>query len=126
MNSAAFILGSLLTKLGHRVETARHAAAALEAVDRQRPDIVFSDIEMPDIDGYELARRLRRMPEMVGVVLVALTGYGQESDRQKALAAGFDCHLVKPVSLDAYKTCWSPCRRWTTSWRPWAPARDVR
>ena len=70
-------------------------------MDRQRPDIVISDIEMPEFDGYELARRLRQMPEMVGVVLVALTGYGQESDRQKALAAGFDYHLVKPVSLDA-------------------------
>ncbi|MEX2307506.1 MAG: PAS domain S-box protein [Pirellulales bacterium] len=101
MNAAAFVLSSLLTKLGHHVETARHAAAALEAVDQQRPDIVFSDIGMPDIDGYELARRLRQMPELAGVVLVALTGYGQERDRQKTVEAGFDYHLVKPVSLDA-------------------------
>jgi len=101
MNAAAFALGSLLKKLGHHVETARHAALALEAVDRQRPDVVFSDIGMPDIDGYELARRLRQMPDMAGVVLVALTGYGQERDRQKAVEAGFDYHLVKPVSLDA-------------------------
>jgi len=101
MKDAAFVLSRLLTKLGHHVETARHAAAALEAVDRQRPDVVFSDIGMPDIDGYELARRLRQMPEMAGVVLVALTGYGQERDRQKAVEAGFDYHLIKPVSLDA-------------------------
>jgi PAS domain S-box-containing protein len=101
MNAAAFVLSSLLTKLGHHVETVRHATAALEAVDQQRPDVVFSDIGMPDIDGYELARRLRQIPEMDGVVLVALTGYGQEKDRQKAVDAGFDYHLVKPVSLDA-------------------------
>jgi PAS domain S-box-containing protein len=101
MKAAAFVLSSLLAKLGHRVETARHAAAALDAVDKQRPDVVFSDIGMPDIDGYELARRLRQMPNMAGVVLVALTGYGQEKDRQRAVEAGFDYHLVKPVSLDA-------------------------
>jgi CheY-like chemotaxis protein len=101
MKAAAFVLSSLLTKLGHHVETARHAAAALEAIVQRRPDVVISDIEMPDIDGYELARRLRRMPEMDTVVLVALTGYGQEQDRQKAVEAGFDYHLVKPVSLDA-------------------------
>jgi PAS domain S-box-containing protein len=101
MKAAAFVLSSLLTKLGHHVETVRHGAAALEAVGQQRPDVVFSDIGMPDIDGYELARRLRRMPEMVGVVLVALTGYGQEKDRQKAVEAGFDYHFVKPVSLDS-------------------------
>lgn len=101
INAAAFVLSSLLTKLGHQVETARHAAAALEAVDQQRPDVVFSDIGMPEIDGYELAQRLRRMPEMERVVLVALTGYGQEKDRQKAVEAGFDYHLVKPVSLEA-------------------------
>jgi PAS domain S-box-containing protein len=101
MKAAAFVLSSLLAKLGHRVETARHAAAALDAVDKQRPDVVFSDIGMPDIDGYELARRLRQMPNMAGVVLVALTGYGQEKDRQRAVEAGFDYHLVKPVSLGA-------------------------
>jgi PAS domain S-box-containing protein len=101
MNAAAFVLSSLLTKLGHHVQTVRHATAALEAVDQQRPDVVFSDIGMPDIDGYELARRIRQIPEMVGVVLVALTGYGQEKDRQKAIEAGFDYHLIKPVSLDA-------------------------
>jgi PAS domain S-box-containing protein len=100
-SAAAFVLSSLLTKLGHRVETTRHAAAALDAVVRLRPEVVFSDIGMPDIDGYELARRLRQMPEMIGVALVALTGYGQERDRQKAMEAGFDYYLVKPVSLDA-------------------------
>jgi len=101
VKAAAFVLSSLLKKLGHHVETVRHAAAALEAVSQQRPDVVFSDIGMPDVDGYELARRLRQMPEMDGVVLVALTGYGQEKDRQQAVDAGFDYHLAKPVNLDA-------------------------
>ena len=101
MRAAAFVLSSLLAKLGHHVETARNAAAALDAIVQRQPDVVISDIEMPDINGYELARRLRRMPEMDSVVLVALTGYGQEQDRQKAAEAGFDYHLVKPVSLNA-------------------------
>lgn len=99
-NAAAFVLSSLLTKLGHHVETARDATSAISAARRQRPDIVFSDIVMPDVDGYQLARRLRQMPEMAGVMLVALTGCGQESDRRQAVDAGFDRHLIKPVSVD--------------------------
>ena len=99
MNDALFILSSLLKKLGHEVETARDAVSAMEAVRRLRPEIVFSDIAMPGVDGYELARRLRQMHESAGVTLVALTGYGQESDRQRAADAGFDHHLVKPVGI---------------------------
>ena len=56
---------------------------------------------MPNMDGYELAHRLRQLPGMEGVVLVALTGYGQDADRKHARESGFDYHLVKPVSLDA-------------------------
>ncbi len=62
-----------------------------------------SDIGMPDMDGHELARRLRREPGMEGVVLVALTGFGLETDRQRAKEAGFDYHLVKPASLDVLR-----------------------
>ena len=75
--------------------------AAIEAVIRSKPDVVFSDIAMPGINGYELARRLKQMPEMDGVLLVALTGYGQDSDRFDSDVAGFDRHLVKPISLQA-------------------------
>jgi CheY-like chemotaxis protein len=99
MNDAVFILSSLLKKLGHEVETARDAVSAVEAVRRIRPEIVFSDIAMPGVDGYELARRLRQMPESANITLVALTGYGQKSDRQRAADAGFDYHLVKPIGI---------------------------
>jgi CheY-like chemotaxis protein len=97
--AAAFVLSRLLEKLGHEVETAVDALAAIEVVARSKPDIVFSDIAMPGINGYELARRLKKMPEMGGAMLVALTGYGQDSDRLDSDVAGFDRHLVKPVSI---------------------------
>jgi CheY-like chemotaxis protein len=61
-------------------------------------DVVLIDIGLPGIDGYEVARRLRVSPAASGMTLVAITGYGQDSDRQRALAAGFDARLVKPVS----------------------------
>jgi PAS domain S-box-containing protein len=91
----------LLEKLGHEVETAADAMAAIEAVIRSKPDVVFSDIAMPGINGYELARRLKQMPEMAGVLLVALTGYGQDTDRLASDVAGFDRHVVKPIGLQA-------------------------
>jgi PAS domain S-box-containing protein len=97
---SAFILGRLLEVLGHRVSTATSAMAALEAARRETPDVVISDIAMPDMDGYELAHQIRREAGLENTVLVALTGYGQESDRQRALEAGFDFHIVKPVSLE--------------------------
>ncbi len=97
--AAAFVMSRLLEKLGHEVETAADAMAAIEAVIRSKPDVVFSDIAMPGINGYELARRLKQMPEMDGVLLVALTGYSQVADRLDSDVAGFDRHLVKPISL---------------------------
>ena len=81
-----------------------HAAAdgqqGLELAQQRHPDIALVDIGLPGIDGYEVARRLRADPATAAIRLVALTGYGLESDRQRALAAGFDCHLVKPVDFD--------------------------
>jgi PAS domain S-box-containing protein len=99
MNAAAFVLSSLLKKLGHHVETAKDARSAITAARLLGPDLVFSDIAMPELDGYELARRLRKMPELAGTTLVALTGCDQESDRRQAVEAGFDYYLVKPVSI---------------------------
>jgi PAS domain S-box-containing protein len=103
MRDAAFVLSALLQKLGHQVETARDAIAAIGAVPRFRPEVVFSDIAMPGTDGYELAKQLRQLPEMSGVLLIALSGHAQESDRQKAFDAGFNHYLVKPVSIDALR-----------------------
>ena len=76
------------------------APSAIEAARTFRPDVVFMDIGMPQMDGYEVARRLRQQPELADLVLVALTGYGQDEDRRQALEAGFNYHLVKPASLE--------------------------
>jgi PAS domain S-box-containing protein len=96
---SAFILGRLLEAIGQRVLTARDGFSALDIARAERPDVVISDIAMADMDGYELARRLRQLPGLERMLLVALTGYSQDSDRQRARDAGFDHHLVKPVNV---------------------------
>lgn len=95
-----FVLERLLRAMGQQVQAAPDAVTALTLAQSDPPDMVISDIGMPDIDGYEFARRLRQVPELKNVLLVALTGYGQGSDRKRARDAGFDHHLVKPVSVD--------------------------
>ncbi|MDQ2971033.1 MAG: response regulator, partial [Acidobacteriota bacterium] len=97
---AAEGLSDFLRALGHSVRTARDGASALEEASRLRPEIVVLDIGLPDMDGHEVARRLRAQANLRSSLLVALTGYGQESDRQLSREAGFDHHLVKPVDLD--------------------------
>src|SRR5438445_3426234 len=87
----------LLTYAGHEVETAEDAPSGLEKLRTFQPEIALIDIGLPDVDGYALARMARQTPESTATYLVALTGYGQAEDRQKALAAGFDTHLTKPV-----------------------------
>ncbi|HEX7842496.1 MAG TPA: response regulator, partial [Kofleriaceae bacterium] len=77
---------------------AQDGAAALALAREVAPTIALLDIGLPEMDGYELARRLRNGG--AAIKLIALTGYGQEADRQRALSAGFDEHLVKPVSID--------------------------
>lgn len=91
------VLTRLLEKMGHHVETADGGAAALEKLKQYSPEIIFSDISMPGMTGYELARRLREHEEMRNVIIVAMTGFGQTHDRDQALEAGFNEHLVKPV-----------------------------
>src|SRR6266849_3763550 len=87
---------TLLRLLGHQVETAYSGAAALEKARAFRPEIVLLDLGMPGMDGFEAARQLRAMPEGREVLLVAQTGWGQEEDRRRTRAAGFDAHLAKP------------------------------
>lgn len=96
--TAATMLSTLLTHNGHQVSIAHNGFDALEEAARQRPKVVLLDIGLPDISGYEVAKRLRAQFGY-DISLVALTGYGQEEDRQLAKEAGFDEHLVKPVSI---------------------------
>ena len=75
----------------------------LEAAQKHRPEIVLLDIGLPNMDGLEVARRMRNDLGLKDILLVALTGYGQEDDRRKSQEAGFDYHLVKPVDFDVLK-----------------------
>jgi CheY-like chemotaxis protein len=86
--------------MGHRAEVAFNASDALVLARKNRPQILLLDIGLPDIDGYELVRRMRAMPETAHSTIIALTGYGQPEDIARALKAGFDRHLVKPVAID--------------------------
>jgi CheY-like chemotaxis protein len=96
---SAKTLGRLLRSLGHDAAAVDGGAAAIEWLHEHHPDVIFLDVAMPELDGYETARRLRARPELDDVVLVALTGYGQPSARRRTFEAGFDFHLTKPVSL---------------------------
>jgi len=98
---AAETLGLLLAAQGHEVVVEHGALRALERARTLVPDVCLLDIGLPEIDGRELARRLRAQLETAHAVLVAVTGYGQQQDREDAFAAGFQHHLVKPVDFDA-------------------------
>jgi PAS domain S-box-containing protein len=97
----AEMLAAGLSAKGYRTQVAFDAPGALRIAADFRPAIAFLDIGLPVMDGYELALRLRSMPELHDIRLFALTGYGQESDRQRTRDAGFDHHFVKPIDLDA-------------------------
>jgi CheY-like chemotaxis protein len=91
-------LATLLVGLDNDVRVANDGAAGLDAAREFGPDVAFLDIGMPKVNGYDLAARLRRIPALADCRLVAITGWGQEKDRQRAFEAGFDRHLVKPVN----------------------------
>jgi PAS domain S-box-containing protein len=97
---SAETLAELLSMDGHETHIARDGHAAIERTAQLRPDVVLLDIGLPGVNGYEAARRIRELPDGRAVVLLALTGWGQEEDRRRSAAAGFDDHLVKPVDLD--------------------------
>ena len=96
---AADTLAELLTMTGHGVNVAYNGEQALKAAQQFDPDIIFLDIGLPDMSGYEVASRLRASAATKACLLVALTGYGQEHDRQNALQSGFDDHFAKPVDF---------------------------
>jgi len=90
-------LALLLRRMGHEVQTASSGAQAIEAARALRPDVVLLDIGMPGLDGYEACRRIRAEAWGAGILLVAVTGWGQAEDRRRSQEAGFDGHLVKPI-----------------------------
>jgi len=101
---AAELLADALSRLGHETRVAFDGPSGLDTAAGFRPDIAFLDIGLPAMDGYELARRIRSELDAPNLRLVALTGYGQPSDRQKSAEAGFDSHMVKPINIHAVAT----------------------
>lgn len=92
-------LRALLTEFGYETLAYSDGAVGVDGVEAERPDLVFIDIGMPGMDGHEVARHLRRSPDSRHIPLVALTGWGQLEDRGSSRDAGFDRHLVKPISI---------------------------
>jgi len=97
---AAESLARLFEILGHEVHTANSGLAAINLSQSIVPDVVFLDIDLPDMTGHDVAARLRQESWGKSILLVALTGWGQEKDRQQSAASGFDLHFVKPVEFD--------------------------
>jgi CheY-like chemotaxis protein len=89
----------LLNELGHQTEIAHNGIQGIAIVEQFRPEVVLCDLGLPGIDGYEVARRLRHCSDLSEIHLISTSGYGQEEDKQRALAAGFDAHLVKPIDF---------------------------
>ncbi len=100
---AAESLKAVFALMGHDAECAYSGEAALACLDRSAPDIVFSDIGLPDVSGHELATRIRKMAGLERTVLVAVTGWGSDADRHRSASSGFDFHLTKPASIDALR-----------------------
>jgi CheY-like chemotaxis protein len=90
----------LLAFEGHETHKAHDGADAVRAAERVRPDVVLMDIGLPILNGYEACRRIRSHAWGATITMVAITGWGQEDDREQSNAAGFDLHLVKPVDYD--------------------------
>jgi CheY-like chemotaxis protein len=95
---ATEVLAELLKLDGHEAYVVHDGLAALDAVQRWQPEVILLDIGLPQLDGYEIARRLRERHGRK-IMLIAITGWGQDTDRRMSKEAGFDHHLVKPVSL---------------------------
>jgi CheY-like chemotaxis protein len=99
-DDAREMMEAALSLDGHTVRVAAHGAKALEEVRSGAVDIVLLDVGLPDIDGYEVARRMRALEGGDQLRIVALTGYGQAEDQRRAFEAGFDLHLTKPVGFE--------------------------
>ena len=97
---SATTLAMLLKLTGNETQSVHDGLAAVETAETFRLDVILLDIGLPKLNGYEVARKIREQPWGKSMVLVALTGWGQEEDRRKSREAGFNGHLVKPVDLD--------------------------
>ncbi|HEY8507793.1 MAG TPA: response regulator, partial [Steroidobacteraceae bacterium] len=97
---AAESLALLLNMQGHETRTAGDGFQAVQLAESFRPDIIFMDVGMPRLDGIEAARQIRQQPWGKSMLIVALTGWGQEADRHRTRDAGIDLHLVKPITLE--------------------------
>jgi CheY-like chemotaxis protein/anti-sigma regulatory factor (Ser/Thr protein kinase) len=98
----------LLTSLGHTVETAHDGGSGAELILKRAPQVAIVDVGLPVMDGYQVAERVRAQVGPDQVRLIAMTGFGLESDRKRAREAGFDAHLVKPADIDAVVRALSP------------------
>ncbi len=103
-HDSAISLGMMLNLMGNETHTAHDGLAAVEAAEMFRPDLILLDIGLPRLNGYDACRRIREQHWSNGMVIVALTGWGQEEDRRRSYEAGFDHHLVKPVEIAALQT----------------------
>jgi CheY-like chemotaxis protein len=103
-HDAADSLGLLLELIGADVKVVYNGPDALKALETYKPSVILLDIGMPEMDGHEVARRIRSRREAGEVTLIALTGWGQEQDRKLSQIAGFDHHLIKPADLRALET----------------------
>ncbi|MGH8288529.1 MAG: response regulator [Steroidobacteraceae bacterium] len=101
---AAESMSMLLEMWGHEVAYAYDGPSALETAQQWQPEAVILDIGLPGMDGYQVAERLRSLPQGKQAILIAITGYGQEDDRRRSRRAGIDHHLVKPVAPDTLRT----------------------
>jgi CheY-like chemotaxis protein len=97
----AEMLAEMLKVWGHEVYIAHDGADGFNSALRFYPDVALLDIGLPEMDGYEVARRIRQNPALDGVLLIAVTGFGQETDRQRSEEAGFDHHFTKPLDIEA-------------------------
>ena len=100
---SASIMRIMCTALGNEVRTAHNGLQAMEVAEAFRPDVIFMDIGMPNLNGYDACTQLRKQGWARGIVMVALTGWGQDADKRRAREAGFDYHLVKPVNPDTIR-----------------------
>ncbi len=105
---AAFAMSMLLEALGHEVHTEHDGPHALASLDAFRPDVIVLDIGLPGMNSFEVAREMRKHDVTRHALLLAMTGYGSDADKQEAIAAGFDHHLTKPVSIGNLEALLNP------------------